>query len=54
MEATYLEPPKFGITKAGWYVLENDRILAGPFATEADAEIWIENNEEDVLPPPSP
>ncbi|MBV9750588.1 MAG: hypothetical protein JO157_17405 [Acetobacteraceae bacterium] len=56
MEAMYLEPPTLGVEEEGWYVVEGDDVLAGPFGTQADADDWIEENteteEEDDTPPP--
>ena len=56
MDVAYLEPPELGTTAAGWYVVENNRILAGPFETERDAEDWIEDNKDEPSLPwaPSP
>ena len=42
MQVEYLEPPDLGVEKPGWYVVENNRVLAGPFDTKDQADNWIQ------------
>ena len=51
MEAIYLKPPTLGVNEPGWYAVQGDNILAGPFNTKAEAEGWIaENTPEPPIP----
>ena len=35
----FVEPPIFGVTQAGYYVFEDENDVAGPFNTEAEAQV---------------
>lgn len=44
MELLALDPPAYGVSAAGIYVIHDDglTVLAGPFAAETEALAWIE------------
>ena len=41
MEVAYLQPREFGVDEEGFYVVDDDDVLAGPFDTEDAAEDWV-------------
>jgi hypothetical protein len=43
MEVKHLNPGEYGVTAAGWYVVERDHVIAGPFETEDEAEADFAN-----------
>lgn len=51
MEVTYLQPREFGVNEEGFYVVDDDDVLAGPFDTEDAAEAWVERGTGDPRGP---
>jgi hypothetical protein len=43
MEVKHFKRGEYGVTAAGWYVVERDRVIAGPFETENEAEADLAN-----------
>ena len=48
MELLQLEPPDFGVSTPGIYVIDDDgtEVIAGPFQSEAAALAWISQRQE--------
>lgn len=51
MELLQLEPPNYGVTATGIYIIDDDGtdVLAGPFDSETAALIWIAQRQDNLL-----
>jgi putative methionine-R-sulfoxide reductase with GAF domain len=51
MESKWLETRDLGVETAGWYVVEDGKVLVGPYQDRKDADRWIaDNTSEDPVP----
>jgi hypothetical protein len=48
MELLELDPPSYGVSTRGIYIIDDDgeQIFAGPFASEIAAIAWIDHRQQ--------
>jgi hypothetical protein len=55
MELLELDPPSYGVSTRGIYIIDDDgeQVFAGPFDSEIAAIAWIDLRQQNLVPAPA-